>query len=119
VLFGYATRDDEFNPPIVKGMARTKSKERKRKRVLADDEIKDLWAGLEKVTEPACYAPFVKSLLLCATRRNESSRMHSAELDGELWTIPGERYKTKLDHRCGSSFGTAPQNLDKAKSVPV
>jgi hypothetical protein len=33
-----------------------------------------------------------------ATRHNESSRMHSSELDGDVWTIPGERYKTKLDH---------------------
>jgi integrase len=24
--------------------------------------------------------------------------MHAAELDGDLWTIPGARYKTKLDH---------------------
>ncbi len=94
----YATRDDEFQPPIVRGMARTKPKDRKRKRILADDEIRDLWAGLAKFPEPACYASFVKSLLLNATRRNESSMMHSAELDGDLWIIPGERYKTKLDH---------------------
>jgi integrase len=79
-------------------MARTKSKERAGKRILADDEIRDVWAGLEQVTEPGCYARFVKSLLLCATRRTESARMHSAELEGDLWTIPADRYKTKLDH---------------------
>jgi integrase len=94
----YATRDDDFQPPIVKGMARTKPKERNRKRVLADDEIRDLWAGLDTIKDPACYAPFVKSLLLTATRRNESADMNSTELDGDLWTIPGARYKTKLDH---------------------
>jgi integrase len=93
----YATRDDEFNSPIVKGMARTKPSDRKRKRILADDEIRDLWTALDSVA-PACFAPFVKSLLLCATRRNESADMHSSELDGDLWTIPGERYKNKLDH---------------------
>jgi integrase len=94
----YATRDDEFTPPIVRGMARTKPKDRKRKRVLADDELRDLWAALDAMPEPACFAPFVKSLLLCATRRNESSEMRSDELDGDLWTIPGDRYKNKLDH---------------------
>lgn len=94
----YASRDDEFNSPIVKGMARTKTKDRAGKRVLADDEIRDLWAGLERVAEPSCYAPYVKSLLLTATRRNESSRLHSSEIDGDIWTIPGDRYKTKLDH---------------------
>lgn len=95
----YAARDDEFTPPIVKGMARTKSKARARKRILADDEIRDLWAALETVPDvPACFPAFVKMLLLTATRRNESAKMHTAELEGELLTIPGERYKTKLDH---------------------
>ncbi len=95
----YATRDDEFSPPIVKGMARTKTKERARKRVLADDEIRDLWAALGVVEDvPACYPRFVKTLLLTATRRNEAADMHKHELEGDVWTIPGERYKTKLDH---------------------
>jgi integrase len=94
----YATRDDDFQPPIVKGMARTKPKERNRKRTLADDEIRDVWAGLATIEDPACYPRFVKSLLLTATRRNEAADMSTPELDGDLWTIPGVRYKTKLDH---------------------
>lgn len=94
----YATRDDEFTPPIVRGMARTKPKERKRKRVLDDQEIRDVWAGLAKFTAPACFVPFVKSLLLCATRRDESAAMDSTEIAGDVWTIPAARYKTKLDH---------------------
>jgi integrase len=90
--------DDDFTSPVVRGMARTKPKERKRKRILADDEIRDVWTALDAGTEPECFAPLVKSLLLCATRRNESAKMHSTEFDGDLWTIPGERYKNKLDH---------------------
>lgn len=93
-----AARDDDFKSPIVRGMARTKPKERARKRILADDEIRDVWKALETADVPACYPPFVKSLLLCAARRNESAYMNSAEIDGNLWTVPGERYKTKLDH---------------------
>lgn len=94
----WATRDDDFQPPIVKGMARTKPKERAAKRTLADDEIRDLWAALAIVDAPECYAPFVKTLLLTATRRNEAADMHTSELEGDVWTIPGARYKTKLDH---------------------
>jgi integrase len=95
----YAGRDDEFTPPIVKGMARTKPKDRAGKRVLADDEIRDVWAALKILQDaPACYPRFVKMLLLTATRRNEAADMNLTELDGELWTIPGARYKTKLDH---------------------
>jgi integrase len=94
----YATRDDDFSPPIVKGMARTKPKERNGKRVLADDEIRDLWTALDTITEPACYPAFVKTLLLTAARRNEAADMSATELDGDLWTVPAARYKTKLDH---------------------
>jgi len=95
----HATRDDDFQPPIVKGMARTKPKERAARRTLADDEIRDLWAALDVVQDvPACYPRFVKMLLLTATRRNEAADMHTSEIDGKVWLIPGARYKTKLDH---------------------
>jgi integrase len=93
-----ATRDDQFAPPIVKGMARTKPKERSGKRVLDDEEIRDVWAALAKFDAPACYPAYVKTLLLTATRRNEASDMIPGEIVGDLWTIPGARYKTKLDH---------------------
>jgi integrase len=94
----YAIRNDEFQPPIVRGMARTKAKERARKRVLADDELRDIWAALDTADLPGCYPAYVRTLLLTATRRNEASEMHSRELDGDAWTIPASRYKTKLDH---------------------
>src|SRR5260370_2194877 len=93
-----AIRDDEFSSPIVRGMAKTKPKERARKRTLADDEIRDMWTALETAPVPVCYPAFVKSLLLCMTRRTESARLHTVELEGDLWTIPGERYENKLDH---------------------
>lgn len=91
-------RDDDFRSPIVRGMALTKPAERSRKRVLADDEIRDVWAALDRFEGPACYPRYVKSLLLAMTRRNESSDMHADEIDGDLWTIPAARYKNKRDH---------------------
>jgi integrase len=95
----YALRDESFNSPIVKGMARGDSNA-ERKRFLSDDEIRDLWAALEIVENvPTCYPRFVKSILLCATRRNESAQMHSSEIDGDAWVIPGERYKRLPKHR--------------------
>lgn len=94
----YASRNDDFRSPIVRGMGRVKPRERARKRTLADEEIRDVWRALEMADVPPCYPRFVKSLLLCATRRNESAYLNSAEIDGDLWTIPGARYKNKLDH---------------------
>jgi integrase len=94
----WMVQDDEFKSPIVRGMARTKPGERKRKRTLTDDEIRDVWAALDLVEAPACYPAYVRNLLLTMTRRNESSDMNVTELDGDLWTIPAERYKNKQDH---------------------
>jgi integrase len=94
----YMLRDDEFKSPIVRGMAKTKPKERARKRIMADDEIRDIWKALDQWEGPACYPRFVKSLLVAMTRRNESSKMHTDEFEGDLWTIPASRYKNKRDH---------------------
>ncbi|WP_246229953.1 tyrosine-type recombinase/integrase [Bradyrhizobium cytisi] len=90
--------DDDFKSPIVRGMARLKPSERQRERVLADDEIRDLWAALDTITEPACFPAYVKMMLLTGTRRSEVADMPAAELDGDLWIIPAARYKTKRDH---------------------
>ena len=93
-----AIQDDEFKSPIVHGMAKTKPAERSRKRVLADDEIRDVWAALERFDGLACFPRYVKSLLLSVTRRKEAAAMHTDEIDGDLWTIPAARYKNKRDH---------------------
>jgi integrase len=90
--------DDDFTSPVVRGMARLKPSDRERERVLADDEIRDVWAALDTITEPACFPAYVKTLLLTATRRSEGADMSTTELEGEIWTIPAARYKTKLDH---------------------
>jgi integrase len=79
-------------------MARTKPKARARKRILADDEIRDVWKALDTADVPTCYPAYVRALLLTATRRNDVAGMNSAELEGDRWIIPGGRYKTKLDH---------------------
>jgi integrase len=92
----YAIRDDQFSSPIVRGMARDDASARNR--ILADDEIRDLWAALEIADVPACYPRFIKMLLLTGTRRNEAASMHSVEIERDVWTIPGSRYKRLPKH---------------------
>lgn len=95
----YAPNDDEFSSPIVARMAKTKPALRRRERILDDQEIRDLWAALDAIADaPACYPAYIKALFLTATRRTETADMHSTELDGDVWTIPAARYKTKRDH---------------------
>ena len=89
----YATRDDQFNVPLVRGMGRVKPKERARTRILSDEEIRTIWPVLE---ETGTYGSFVKMLLLTAQRHSEVARMSHREIDADgIWTIPAERYKTK------------------------
>jgi integrase len=85
--------DDEFVSPIVRGMARTRPRERARDRVLSDDEIGQIWRALGGA---GIFGALVKALLLTAQRRDEVAHMKRKEIgkDG-IWTIPAERYKTK------------------------
>jgi integrase len=92
----YATRDDEFTPPIVRGMARTKPAERARTRALADDEICSLWTALESTDSPEPFRAMVRVLLLTAQRKNEIGLMRAEEIDGDALVIPAERYKTGI-----------------------
>ena len=86
----HATRDDRFVPPIVRGMARTKARERARERILSDDEVRILWPKLS-----GTFGGIVKLLLLTAQRRLEVARIHRAEIANGVWVIPKERYKSK------------------------
>lgn len=95
-LAWHATRDDLFNSPIVRGMARVRAKERARDRILNDDEIRSLWTALDTLTGP--YPVLVRMLLLTAQRRDEVARMRQDEIEGIIWTIPSERYKSGHDN---------------------
>jgi integrase len=92
IMNWYASRSDDFRSPIVRGMARTKSKERARDRILTDAEIRAIWAAKDGV-----FVAFVRFLLLTAARRNEASEMTWDEIEAADWTLPAARNKTKLD----------------------
>jgi integrase len=72
-------------------MTRTSIAARARDRVLNDTEIKALWQALLHIPYP--FGPFTHLLLLTAQRRDEVANMRWSEIDGDLWTIPRERYK--------------------------
>src|SRR5438477_6062676 len=89
----YAGKDDKFNSPIVKGMARTRPRERARSRVLSDDELRIIWPLLAGA---GAFGAMLKTLLLTAQRRDEVATMVWKAIDKDgIWTIPAERYKTK------------------------
>jgi integrase len=94
IMNWHASRSDEFRSPIVRGMARTKPKERARERTLSDDELRIVWKAAE--AEP--LGRFIQFVLLTATRRNEAAQARRSEITGADWIVPGSRYKTGKDH---------------------
>jgi integrase len=87
----HAARDDDFRSPIVRGMARSKPKERERQRILTEDEIRRVWNSEDTGPFPA----LVKFLLLTAARRNEALHLTCNEIKGGVWELPASRNKTK------------------------
>jgi integrase len=84
----YATRHENYQSPIVKGMRRTNPKEQARARILDDDEIRAVWKQAEA---NGLFGAFVRLLLLTAQRRNKvaAMRWQDVSIDGE-WRIPAE-----------------------------
>ncbi len=96
IMNWHAARSDDFRSPIVRGMARTKPRDRQRERILDDDELRAVWKTAKAST--GVFGYLVRVILLTATRRTEAAHMADGELSGDDWIIPGARYKTKLDH---------------------
>jgi integrase len=95
VMTWHASRSDDFRSPIVRGMARTRPSQRRRQRVLSDDELRAVWRAAEASHNAFGY--LVQFLLLTATRRTEAAAMRRSEIVGSDWIIPQERYKTGLE----------------------
>lgn len=84
----HALRDANFVNPIVPGMGRQTIKGKPRERILNDDEIHALWAA---TTAGGTYNSIIRTLLLTASRLNESAQMSRTEIDRDgVWTIPAD-----------------------------
>jgi integrase len=91
----YMIRDTKFVSPIIKGMNRTDASERRGKRILTDEEIRDIWIASETcatrndIRVPACTAQFVRLLFLTAQRRTQVARWHVDQIDRTGWMETG------------------------------
>ena len=81
----YASRDDYYVSPVVKGMHRNKGDDRKRKRILTDDEIRALWKAAD-----GTFGAFLKVALLTAQRRDKVVTMSWDDVVDGVWTIQRE-----------------------------
>ena len=73
--------------------------ERRRDRVLTEDEIRTLWRALDE--QPVELAALFRLRLLTAQRGGEVSDMRWSEVDlgNRIWTLPASRSKNGLPHR--------------------
>jgi integrase len=93
ILAWHATRDEDYSSPIVKGMGRIRPKERARKRVLSEDELRNVWITAEQRDD--AFGAYVRFLLFTAARRDEARELVWKEIRNDVWTLPAPRNKTK------------------------
>lgn len=88
VMNWYATRHDDYTPPIVRGMRRQNPKAQARARILDDTELAAIWKQAEA---NGTFGAIIQLCLLTAQRRTKvrDMRWHDISVDGE-WTIPAE-----------------------------
>ena len=95
----HAARDDRFNSPIARGMARTKPSERARDRILSDAEIRALWKATEHKDVAKVFGPACRFILLSAQRPGECLRLRRRAIDAEgVWSLSAAEYKGKHQH---------------------
>ena len=79
-MFWFASRHDDYVPPLVRGMQRSKA--RPQERILDDDEIRAVWrvAG-----ESGTYGALVKLLLLTGQRLSAVLKMKWSDISPMRW----------------------------------
>jgi len=95
-VLNWAVAEDKIDDHPARGI-RKRAKEKSRERVLSADELKKWWAALD-ANVTARTARLLKLLLLTGVRLSEACGMARAEVQGDLWEIPGERTKSGLPH---------------------
>ena len=91
----YATRDDAYTPPFTRNMMRTPPQNRRRDRILNDNEIRQVWQAAEDF-KVAQFGAAVRLLLLTGQRLAKVQNLRWDDIDaGGVWTIRTEpREKT-------------------------
>jgi integrase len=87
IMNWFATRHDDYNPPVVRGMRRQSPHAQARSRVLDDGELRAIWNAAEM---SGAFGAAVRLCLLTAQRRAKVLGMRWADVsaEGGQWTVP-------------------------------
>ena len=86
IMNWFATRHDNYNPPIVRGMKRQRTATRAR--VLDDNELTAVWRAAE--SQGGAFATILRMCLLTAQRSRKVAAMKWTDLEGGVWTVSKE-----------------------------
>jgi integrase len=82
------SRDDDYEVPFTKNMRRVPEQNRKRKRMLDDDELRRVWHAAANAD---AFGAIIRLLLLTAQRREKILTLRWSDIDaGGVWTIRKE-----------------------------
>lgn len=70
--------------------------EKRRDRVLSDDEIKAIWHASEALSPP--YKAWLRLSLLCGQREMETASMRRSLIEGDLWFLSSNDTKNKREN---------------------
>jgi integrase len=82
IMNWYATRHDDYVPPLVRGMGRRNSQERSRDRILTDDELRVVWKAAESSGK---FGALVRMLLLTVQRLDKVITMKWTDISPMKW----------------------------------
>lgn len=108
----YATRNDEYQSPIVRGMRRTAPVSRKRERILSDDEIRVLWLTAES---NGTFGAILRFALATAQRRDKVMTLRWSDISEDgIWTVPS----ADREKGTGGDLKLPPLALDVIRDQP-
>jgi integrase len=84
MMYWFASRTDDYAPPVTRGMKRTSTRHQARARVLNDMEIRQLWEATEGTGN---FNGIARLCLLTAQRSRKVASMRWSDLSGGEWTI--------------------------------
>ncbi len=90
LMLWYAGRNDDYNIPLIRGMARVKKENRERDRSLDHDELRKVWAVAEA---DGVFGGIVRMLLLTGQRRDKVVSMKWTAIEDGAWTIATEEHE--------------------------
>jgi integrase len=115
-IFSWAVHEGawglEYSPALMVSPKKLIGQKNVRQRVLSDDELRALWVATDQMPYP--LGPFYRMVLLTGGWREEVAAMKWSEVDGQVWTVPPERFKSNASHRVTLS----DEALKVLKSVP-